>query len=281
MKRLVALCAGFALAATASAGAETLDEAVERLAKAEQGVDDLAAKAKLDMTTGTAQVTMTISGTTDTKMRRSEDHRLVRAATEMTAKMDNPPQGMPGGGEMKMTQLMVVDGDFMWMEMKNPGLPQPMVMKMNIPDPSAAGSSLQGGAMGMGMGAASLVADLKGQFERMKTMSDLKLVGPGKVLDRPTTVVEATYKPEVLEKLPKQALAKMPTRMVIDFDDATGQVLALQGFSSDGTQRIAMETTQIEVNQGIEKTLFQYSPPAGAKIRDLTQQGETPPKAPQ
>ena len=260
---VMVVCAGWA-------HAEGLDEAIERLSRADASVRDLAMNVTMSMNL-TKPMPMKMSSTMEMKALREGTKKLSRVAAKMTQEITGMPVPIPGGGKMEVTTLTLYDGEFLWMEMRNSRMPRVIVVK-TTPE-KALESSGVGGNMGQGTGAA--FTSLKDTFEATKKLCTLKLVGRGTVLGRTTTTIEATMKPETLGRLPAQMRGVMPTRTVVDYDDQTGATLATKGYTAAGAQVMTMTATSLTVNQGVDRSLFRYTPPQGAQVQDMTK--ATPP----
>ena len=253
------------------ARAETVDEAVDRLAKAAEAVKDLTAKSDMVMnaTNPMTKAPMKITAAMDMQMLNDAGTRLFRTANQMTQE-----GALPGGAKMQITTLVVFDGQIAWVESKNPMLPQPIVVKMKM----ETLSRMQGGVKGgMGLG----IQDVKQAVAQLKQMFDLKLLGAGTAMGRPTTRIEAIPKPEAIEKLPEIARTMMPARLVTDYDDATGTPLLMKAYDAQGKETMSTTVADLKVNAGVDKALFTYTPPEGANVQDMTGKVPAGPDAPQ
>jgi len=253
-----------------AARAETVDEAVDRLAKASESVKDLTVKSDMIMnaTNPITKAPMKITAAMGMQILNDAGLRLFRASNQMSQE-----GALPGGAKMEITTLMVFDGQIAWVESRNPMMPQPIVVKMKMD----ALNNMPGMKGGLGLG----IQDVKQAVAQMKQMFELKLVGAGNVLGRPTTRVEAVPKPEMIEKLPEMARSMMPVRMVTDYDDATGTPLLMKAFNAQGQETMSTTVSDLKVNAGVDKALFTYTPPPGVEIKDMTGKLPLGPNAPQ
>ncbi len=253
------------------ARAETADEAIDRIAKASEAVKDLTTKSDMamSMTNPMTKAPMKMTATMDMQMLNDAGKRLLRVTNQITQE-----GALPAGAKMQMTTLVVFDGQIAWVESRNAMMPQPMVVKMKMEAISNM-AGMKSGGMGLAL------QDVKQAVAQMKQMFDLKLIGPGNVLGRPTTRIEATPKAEMIAKLPEMARTMMPTRMVTDYDDATGTPLALKAYNAQGEESMTVTVTDLKVNTGVDKALFTYTPPQGVQVRDMTGAVPAAPNAPQ
>jgi len=276
MRKLVGRGLCVVLACCAWASAETLEQAVERLAKSADGVKDLYMRTTLNVSTAVMGTSIKVQGTAKLYTLRQGEKRLERMVMTAIQEVKLPGGEMPGGGKMKVTSVTVNDGKFLWAETRNPMLPKPMVMKMKIPEAGGLATPGAGGPMkGLGLGTGQ--ADLRKVIEAMKQVCSLKLLGPGTVAGRPTTRLEATFKAEALGKMPEMMKNAVPRKMVMDWDNATGMPIGMKAINAKGKVMMRMAATEIKVNQGLDRSLFTYKPPPGVTVRDMTKQLQMPP----
>ena len=84
-------------------------------------------------------------------------------------------------------------------------------------------------------------------------------------------------KADVAEKMPPMMNAIAPTKMIMEYDDATGTQLAVKTYNAKGDETMVSKVIEINVNTGLDKGIFTYTPPAGVTVRDMT----APPKPPE
>ncbi len=253
---------GLCLACGLCARAETVDEAIGRLAKAAESVKDLAAKWDLVKNDGDpkSKAPKRITVSAGVQMLNDGGKQLFRTASLITQ------EGyLPGDAKAKMqvARLVVFDGETVWVEDKTPILPQPTVAKIKM-DSLNARLGTKGPGMGLG------IEDVKQAIGQMREMFELKLVGTGHVLGRATTRIEAVPKAEMMAKLPEMARTLMPARLVTDYDDATGTPLLQKGFNAKGEETMTTTVTDLKANTGIDKGIFTYAPPPGVNVEDLS-----------
>ncbi|HUT34341.1 MAG TPA: hypothetical protein VNE39_12720 [Planctomycetota bacterium] len=262
-----------ALLCGAWAGAETLDEAVARLAKAAAETRDVTIKftiqgARYQMPDGGGKAvkSRTMSGTGEFQMLRDGDKCLMRATASITE--ERPAKDPAAAPEKREQSLLAVnDGQFSWKEERRSGQDEARVRKEAIPD---------GGGLDLGRGAiASLDAPykttgIKGELDKAED-ADVKVVGKGSVAGRPTTIIEVAVKAERLQSMDEAQRVMRPVRSVVQFDDATGAAVRGQDFNGAGDEVMGFAATEVRANAGLDKKLFAYTPPEGAKVRDQTQ----------
>jgi len=100
--------------------------------------------------------------------------------------------------------------------------------------------------------------------------AEIKVAGKGTVAGRPTTIIEMSAKGEV------RPGSMRPTKVVVQFDDATGAAVSGQDFNAAGDVLMAFAATEVKANAGLDKKLFTYTPPEGAKVLDGTQPTQEP-----
>jgi len=139
---------------------------------------------------------------------------------------------------MNMTQdsnsLMVSDGTMMWSEQENNG--QLMVTKMAVPE---------------GMG--DELAGLRGSFP------DLSVAGHEEVNGIDCVVLQG-------------AMPGGDGDMKFYVAEASGQIVRTQGTSAQmGT--MTTDIKDMKLNVELDESMFQYTPPAGAEVMDMTNMG--------
>ena len=156
-------------------------------------------------------------------------------------------------GEMTHDMLMVNDGEFMWMEMKDPMSGQTMVMK----NKANAGPD-------------------KNNPQEFTDMYDLKLIGEEKFDGQTCWVLEGTPK----------AKAAAPARRgpMGQAEPETGKIRMYVGqadlfthryllYDKAGNQTAETVMSNVKVNPKLDEKLFKYTPPAGARVIDMTKGG--------
>lgn len=284
MKVGALVCA--ALLSGLGAHAETLDEAVERLAKAGKSVRDVTMKGtfEIDMTmptyTKAPPVERKITGAVETSALWQGDTLFMREFTTLTHTV---PLGSKGPSVQSLS-LVIVDGQNTWSEGRSPLLGKRiLVAKGPIP---AVGSPLPRNAMPIDsdvaeLGALTLRGDLKATIARLAPRCDVALAGTGKVAGRATTTLQVTRKQKPVEKHPRETLTSLPIRMFLDFDNATGLCVACRSIGPAGEVMSSMVTATLQVNTGLDRALFRYTVPEGAEVNEVSTWEPVGPKAPE
>jgi len=272
-----------ALAIGAWAGAETLDEAIERLAKAAGETRDLKIlyavqgiqPASMAATEKAAQK-RNVAGTGEFLMLREGDKCLQRLATNLTIEIPARDEKAPPT-KVQRTSVSINDGKTLWLEdAKRPGEDAVQVQKQRVP--ARGGLRLRGSLTAID--SPYTTSGLKAEMKELGQRIDLKLAGKGSIAGRPTTTIELGVKAERLKAWGEAKRAALLARSLVEMDDATGAALALKDFSGAGDLLRSVTATEVKVNTGLDKKLFTYNPPEGAQVTDLNLPPE-PPKAPE
>jgi outer membrane lipoprotein-sorting protein len=256
----------------APAWAETLDEALARLDQAAKAVKDLTTKHTITVTLGLQGMGMKSTILADTQRLRDGGKVLLRAACQVTTKMGNPAAAPAAALEIKNSLVRVYDGTTCWLEQIVPGVERPQVAKIDPPVPPEHG-------WGLDFGDDNAHALLM-NFEEGGAGATSKLLGKGNLAGRATTLVEITVPLGELPKGMEEAKSVVPTKAVVQFDDATGFPLALTATNSDGQELIKVETSEIKANAGLAKDLFKYTAPPNAEIAPDEEDQPEPPAEP-
>ena len=263
------LCGGWA-------EAESLAEAVARLDKAAAGVRDLAIKFALDgasyrVPEGSARPVkkMTISGTAEFQMLRDAGKCLMRVAASTVQEWQGTDPAAPPERRQE-NQLVVNDGQFHWTEARRSGSDVVSVRKEGGP---ADGLNVRGRSQAL-LDGAYRTRGLKGEIEELAKRADVRLGGKGSVAGRATTIIELSARAKRPDDPNGLVHGMPPARSVCELDDATGAALALKDLNWVGDMVMSISATEVKVNSGIDRKLFSYTPPAGAKVRDVTQPPE-------
>ncbi len=268
-KRLVCV----ALVCGAWAGAETLDEAVTRLTKAAAETRDLAAKftiqgARYEMQPDSDKLvkTGTMSGTGELQALRDGGKWLMRlAASIIDERQGRDPADAP---EKRQENVLAVnDGQFSWKEQRRSGRDAVSVVKQLAPVEGGIGADRGSAAF---LEAPFKTTGIKGVFDKMGERAEIKVAGKGTVAGRPTTIIEISAKGEAVERRVR------PAKMIVQFDDATGTAVSGQDVTAAGDVLMGFAATEVKANAGLDKKLFAYTPPEGAKVVDRTQPAKPP-----
>ena len=271
-----------ALVCGAWAGAETLDEAVDRLAKAAAETRDVKIQYAVQgvqpaESAGALKAgKRNVAGTGEFLMLREGDKCLQRLATNLTIEAPGQGEKAPPAKSQRNT-LSVNDGQTLWLEdSKQPGNEPVQVQKQRVP--ARSGLRLRGSLTAID--SPFTTTGLKAEMKEMAQRLDLKLVGKGTVAGRPTTTLEFAVKPERMENWGEGRRAAALARSLIEMDDATGAALALRDFNGAGELLRSLTATDVKVNSGLDKKLFAYTPPEGVKVTDLNVPPPEPSKPP-
>ena len=158
----------------------------------------------------------------------------------------------PAGGESEM--LMVHDGEFVWIETKDPESGMVMVMKTKPGAQKAEGDAKQ-----------------------FTDDYDLKLVGEEDFDGQKMWVLEGAPKVERVEmKRPtmRGGMGPRPTEQPGKLRISVGQkdsyMHRFTQFDKAGKETSEMQFTNIKVNGKLAPSLFKYTPPRGAQVMDMT-----------
>lgn len=158
----------------------------------------------------------------------------------------------PDGTDQEMT--MVNDGEFVWMEMKDPASGQVMVMKMK-PDSQKVDS---------------------GDAKQFTDQYNLKLVGEEDFDGQKMWVLEGM--PKVGDKAAparsgmgmRMGPAAPPDKVRISVGQKDNFVHRFVQIDKAGKETSEMQFTNIKANQKVDPKLFKYTPPPGARVMDMT-----------
>ncbi len=169
--------------------------------------------------------------------------------------------GKPAGSKMNMkqkmtkdgadsTMLMVNDGEFLWVEMKDPESGQVMVIKQK-------GDSTQG---------------KMNNPNDFTDMFDLKLVGEEDFDGQKMWVLEGT--PKAKPKTPPTGGMMMEppqpgkVRMYVGQKDTLCHRYIM--YNKAGKEVVDTQLTNIKLNGKLDPALFKYTPPRGARVMDMS-----------
>ncbi len=153
----------------------------------------------------------------------------------------NMKASMEAGG-MKQEMLMVHDGEFIWQEMKMMG--QVMVMKLK-PNPQSS----------------------RNDPSAFQDMYDLKYVGDEDFDGQKMWVLEGTPKAGAAETGPGAQQVGKVRIYVGQTDRFPHRWIA---YAKDGSEMSDTQITNVKLNPKLDAGLFKYTPPAGARIMDMT-----------
>jgi outer membrane lipoprotein-sorting protein len=148
-------------------------------------------------------------------------------------------------GEMNI--LVVCDGDFLWSETTHPQMGI-MVMK-NKPDARQMQT---------------------GDSEEFRTKYNLKVVGEEEFDGQPMWVLEGTLKAPAAADKAAAPGASDPEKARLSIGKKDNYLHRVRGYDKTGAEVADMQMTNIKVNGALAPALFKYTPPADAKVMDMT-----------
>lgn len=192
-----------------------------------------------------------------------------KAPQRMRLEMDLPMMGQSA----KMKVVTGADG-IMWQEMNMAG--QLRVMKTDT-------RQLADDAGKMGLNSDPLQGmDPAKQWEQSRLLMDLTLLPPAELHGQAMHVIRGDWKPAVLTNQQTAAAARMfgTTRMYLGQED--GFLHKTEMWDAAGSNVVmSMEFRNLQFNTDIPDSAFQYEPPAGVPVVDLTTvAGQMQPGAP-
>jgi len=240
---------------------ETLEQALDRIAKAAAGVSDFSLKYTTSLPgneTGfdeDAVITGELHGLREGKT------WLFRHTTTMVP-ADPAKRKAKGDGHPPTTTLLEVsDGQFLWTETQVEGGRK--AAKERAPED------------GLPDAMPCLLTLYPGSAAEMRKAKNLKLVGKGTFAGRAATIIEQSDEPQPGKGGgPKEQ--DVPARSVIHFDDASGIVLSMTLTDARGKERPLETLSELKVNSGLKKDFFTYTPPPGTQVEDRSRPSKPP-----
>ena len=184
----------------------------------------------------------------------------MRTRIDMTMAMDMLPE------PMKMSMLMVHDGETIWTEMDNPMVGGKQVMKLS----AAAAKEIQAKA-GLGSGFSSDQIDPAAQAKMLSQMMDLTVseIAGGSVR------LEGAINEEFVAKMGQMAEAFGTDglgRVVITLDEKTGAMRQMtMGDPEAPALSMVYEDMKLIPKAELPADAFRYTPPEGVPVQDLTE----------
>lgn len=203
-------------------------------------------------------------------------HMTYRMPKEMHVIMDLPMMGQTG----IVTVVMGTDG-IMWQDMELAGQHRvtkidTAKMKKEGPDGSANDPVKQ--------------MDPRQQLEQMKTNFDFKTLAAVELHEQTMHVLEGTWKKELPHDQQTRMMVEMFDRLRLYIGQQDGFVHKTEMYVKDGDEvGMTQEFTNLKFNQPVAEILFQYTPPEGVDVIDMTDsanrmeapQPPAPPPAPE
>jgi outer membrane lipoprotein-sorting protein len=218
------------------AGSISTDELLAKLAKSEAEVKSLESDMKMSMKMGAQSMSMTGHMATQPVMKDGK----------RTGMLMNMKQQMSMGDAGEMNTLVVCDGEFLWAETRHPALG--VMVTKNKPDPAKMQS---------------------GDTEQLRERYTLKYVGDEDFDGQKMWVLEGVLKATAAAAAaPGQQGDPEKIRAFIGQKDSI--VHRIIAFDKAGTEMMDMQMSNVKVNAKVDPALFKYTPPADAKVMDMT-----------
>jgi len=164
---------------------------------------------------------------------------------------------VPGGQQVTIRSKLVTNGEVTWIESRNPLKPQVRVVKHKTEKLAAQG--MQPGQ------------DPVREMEAFKEMYSLKVVEEDEFDGVKVYVLEGDFRDEYLEKHPTAVTARKlrkRIRIYVGQDDMFTR--KVKAYDEDGSESLIREFTNVKFNKPVDDALFEYTPPKGAKVQDLS-----------
>lgn len=113
------------------------------------------------------------------------------------------------------------------------------------------------------------------EFEQWREMFKLRLTGEDTVNEEKVYLLEGDFNEDYLKKNPKaeNVMATMKTiKIWVSQKDLYPRKLVTCG--RDGRQMNLIEMESVKLNGKVDESLFNYTPPEGAQVRDMTEEGK-------
>ncbi|MFC1805909.1 outer membrane lipoprotein carrier protein LolA [Planctomycetota bacterium] len=240
---------------------ETSNEAIERLARAYDAVKDVHLETAASMAMVIHGEQLTRTDTSEVWLRRDGEVLLYRVETKNVQRVPWPGFAL---SEITTEAVMVIDGEFSWLTAADPMFGK-WATKDRVGNAKSPGSDAA--AMGLMNG---LHVDLRERVRKTAATCTLEKIGRGTVLGRSTTIIETTLSEDEVLMLPVGERRSTPVRSVMHFDDTSGFPLAVQAYTLDGTKMMDLKPVKFQLNGGVSRKLFTFTPPEDYRIIDKT-----------
>ncbi len=154
----------------------------------------------------------------------------------------------PDGEAMTMDIKMVNDGQFVWQEMRMSMMPGTQVMKTRVEQEN-------------------LSVGPNSDIEQMKKQFDFTAVSEEKIDGRPVYVLTGKPKAET-------PMADQVSLVRLYVDSKTSFFRRLITIDKDDKEMVRFDLTNVKINEKIDPKMFEYTPPEGAQVRDMTEATE-------
>ena len=232
----------------------TVDELLAKIAKAASQLNSYSSDAKATITAGPGKG---VFDCTEAGVILRKDGKVV---SKSCVTMKGTVAG-PNGEQMQFEHKTVNDGKYLWEETKVPQMDVTIVVKKkgDAPDPGTGLQPQQDSLTG---------------FEQTKEMYTLRLTGEDTLNGQKVYLLEGDFNEDYLKKNPK-ARTLLPAMKTVKFwvnqEDLYWRKMA--ACDPDGHETMIMEVTNAKLNGKVDETLFDYTPPEGAQVQDMTEAG--------
>ena len=229
----------------AAAQAMTPDEVLALAEKAREKTEDLAADIIIE------QVRNNQKSALKGKVTQKGDNKMKLELSGTTA---------TPGGAMPINMLTVMNGKLLWtILMGDDGKPQ-RVMKVDVKEME----DITGKKPGTGMDAMNMLQDFQNKY-------DLEYKGEQELKGEKVYVLEGTAKEEPEESSPAGMQQPTPPTIVMYLSVKGGYPLKVVHKDKDSKTTMSIEYTNVKYNTGIEDSAFDYTPPEGVQVMDMTE----------
>lgn len=166
-------------------------------------------------------------------------------------------------GMMKMQQIMISDGKTMWI--RQPAMN--MISKIDMAKLTAATKGVQGATAGMTGGTGT--ADLSNPLQMLDKQT-LKLLRADTVEGAEAYVFEGAMA-QGAQAGPQAQMPFMPARIQVWVAAKDGLLRKLVMLDKEGKETMSQAYSNIVLNKDYPDSQFQFTPPAGAQVMDMTE----------
>jgi outer membrane lipoprotein-sorting protein len=229
----------------AASGTMTPEEVLRLAEKARETTKDLSADIVVEQTQNnqTSSLKGKVAQKGDTKM------KLELSGTTATP-----------GGAMPVNMLTIMNEKLLWQVLlADDGTPE-RVMKMDM----SVMEEMTGRKPGAGMDAMSMLEELQKKY-------DLEYKGAEDLKGEKVHVLEGTAKDAPEEGAPAGMQQSTPHTILMYLSVEGGYPVKVVHKEKDGTTSMNVEYTNVKYNTGIEDSAFDYTPPEGVQVMDVTE----------
>jgi len=254
-KILWAVLTVLAFAAGPALALPTVDEILAKIAKAAAELNSFSSDGRISVTAGPGKGVLDIT----------EAGVILRKDGKVVYKSCTTAKGTvtgPNGEQATVERKSVSDGKFRWEETRIPEFGVRTVVKENADAPDRM---------------TGLRADLDSlsAFGEMKEMYTLRLTGEDTLNGEKVWLLEGDFNEEYLKKNPKaESLIPMMKTVKVWVNQQDLYWRKMVDYDPDGHQTIIVEVDNVKLNGKVDEALFDYTPPEGAQVHDMTEAGE-------